>query len=117
MADKPKTKSFQLTGTESITPEALRGLLGLLLFGGVIAFYFLGGLDWFTAREVDSLYVRPAEDLESQYRLMGSESSEMDKCVQAGIVAQAWLQAEDQGNYRTWKATEKSHCEAAGIEN
>lgn len=110
---KPKPKSFQLdTGT---SPQAQSALLGLLVVGGFAAFWVFGGLDWIAGKQLDDIQVQTAEDLERQYNLMGSESTEIEKCVQAGVVAAAWLQAEDQIEYRNWKTTERSHCEAGGL--
>ena len=39
----------------------------------------------------------------------------MDVCVRAGLVAEAYLQANDEGNYKHWKAIEKKDCAAAGL--
>lgn len=111
LINKP-SKSFQLTGAESVAPQSL---VALLMLGGLIAFFFFGGWDWWTGKQAGDLYVKTAEDLEAQYRLMGAESSEMDKCVQAGIVAAAWLQAQDQIEYKNWKLIEDGHCESAGL--
>lgn len=56
-----------------------------------------------------------AADAVAQYRIVERNGSAMDKCVQAGMVAAAFLQANDEGSYSTWKATERTECAAAGI--
>ncbi|MEM9806616.1 MAG: hypothetical protein AAF959_15185 [Cyanobacteria bacterium P01_D01_bin.56] len=110
---KPKVKSFKLdTGTNAQTQSVV---LGMLVLGSLAAFWLFGGLNWFSGRQLDSIQIQVAEDMEAQYRLMGSESTEIDKCVQAGVVAAAWLQAQDQVEYQNWKLIENGHCEAAGL--
>jgi len=37
------------------------------------------------------------------------------KCVHAGMVAAAYLQAKDQGSYARWKEVERQDCNAAGV--
>jgi hypothetical protein len=80
-------------------------LLGLGVIGFVAWYFFAGGLQNGVAK-----------DFEKQYQMALSSGSPIDVCVRAGLVAEGYLQAQDQDNYRKWKAVEKQDCKAAGIE-
>lgn len=56
-----------------------------------------------------------AQDAVDQYRIAAQQGDKMQKCVQAGMVAAAYLQAENQQQYNLWKATEAADCAAAGV--
>lgn len=56
-----------------------------------------------------------ADDAVKQYNIAAQGGTPMDRCVQAGMVAAAYLQAQDQSDYDNWKATEKADCRAAGL--
>lgn len=50
-----------------------------------------------------------------QYQIADSLGSAMDKCVQAGLVAAALLQANEAERYASWKSIEGNVCAAAGV--
>ncbi len=56
-----------------------------------------------------------ATDAEKQYIIAKSNGSAMDACVQAGLVAAAYLQAKDESNYRRWRQAEVYDCDRAGV--
>jgi hypothetical protein len=64
----------------------------------------------------DQITVQVAQDAERQYRIVAEGGGRaMDRCVQAGIVAASWLQANAAGRYQEWKEIERRDCRAAGI--
>ena len=65
--------------------------------------------------QMNQIEAQVATDVENQYRIAKSSGTAIDACVHAGIVAAAYLQAEDQAKYTAWKATEKADCAAAGL--
>lgn len=75
----------------------------------------LSGCDQLADAQMQKIEDKVATDAVNQYHIASQSGSPMDKCVQAGMVAAAYLQAEDQPNYATWKATEKSDCTVAGV--
>jgi len=79
-------------------------VLGLVVVGG-FAWYFFGG----------GLQSGVAKDFEKQYHIAKSSGTPIDACVRAGLVAEGYLQAQDQSNYQKWKSTEKRDCAIAGI--
>jgi len=50
-----------------------------------------------------------AKDLVRQYQIVQSNGSEMDKAIRAGAVAEMYLQAKDEANYRKWKEIADRH--------
>lgn len=55
-----------------------------------------------------------AEQVRQHYFIVASSGTPMDVCVQAGIVAAAYLQANDQDNYSLWVQTREDDCNRAG---
>jgi hypothetical protein len=56
-----------------------------------------------------------AADAVAQYKIAAESGKAMDRCVQAGMVAAAYLQAKDQEHYAKWKDIEHSDCKVAGV--
>lgn len=54
-----------------------------------------------------------ALDSIAQYEIASRQGDAMQICVQAGFVAAAFLQAQNEAEYRRWKATEDSKCATA----
>ena len=82
-------------------------------FKGVLALCALGvGFWWMRSSSVEK---QVAEDAEAQYKIVRSSGGAVDRCVQAGLVAAAWLQAKDSDRYEQWKRTEINECRAAGV--
>ena len=54
-----------------------------------------------------------AADAVRQYNIAARNGSPIDICVQAGIVAAAYLQAENEAEYARWKKIEKNNCDYA----
>jgi len=56
-----------------------------------------------------------AMEQERKYEIVLKSGSTVDKCMHAGAIAEAWLQAENEEHYEKWKKTQKSWCRKAGI--
>lgn len=56
-----------------------------------------------------------AADFESQYFTVQQNGTMVDRCVRAGLVADGYLQANDNANYAKWMKVRTSDCKAAGI--
>jgi hypothetical protein len=80
-------------------------LLFLLLAFGYGAYMFFGG----------GVEDKVATDAIDQYNLVSRSGSSMDKCVHAGLVAAAFVQAKDQDNFKKWKSVEQMDCAIAGV--
>lgn len=64
---------------------------------------------------VNNIYNKVATDAVAQYEIAARQGDKIQICVQAGLVSAAFLQAKDEANYQTWKATEKNVCTRAGL--
>jgi hypothetical protein len=51
-----------------------------------------------------------ATDELKQYNIAKQQGDKAEICVEAGLVAAAYLQAKDSDNYDIWKRTESSDC-------
>lgn len=61
------------------------------------------------------IHSKVVADSIEQYEIAKESGSDMDACVQAGMVAAAALQAKDREEYKKWKGIESEDCEAAGM--
>lgn len=65
--------------------------------------------------ELNSIAVQVATDAVEKYRMAVRSGTAIDRCVQAGFVSAAWLQAQDEAQYAKWQEVELSECKAAGV--
>ena len=54
-------------------------------------------------------------DFEKQYGMAKNGGDKMQMCVQAQLVATAYLQAHDGDNYQKWLGIKADDCKAAGL--
>lgn len=90
------------------------GLFFLLVFA---SFFFGNGIDEAVNIEMKKIEKSIAIDAIKQYEIAKKNGSAMDAYVQAGVVAAAFLQANDEENYKKWKSIEKSEGKRLGISN
>ncbi|MAQ92642.1 MAG: hypothetical protein CMM84_03800 [Rhodothermaceae bacterium] len=74
-----------------------------------------GLLDRMARREMDQIEDQVAADAVNQYDIAKRNGDPMDICVQAGLVAAAFLQAENESAYAEWKDVERADCAAVGL--
>ena len=82
-------------------------LIVFLVALGLFWYFYGGGLEKQTAKEIKRIEKQVAQDAIKQYRIAKRHGSAIDAYVQAGIVAAAFLQAKDEANYKKWKKIEK----------
>lgn len=51
----------------------------------------------------------------AQYNHAVKAGSPMDRCVQAGFVASAYIQAKDDANSQAWSGIRNNECQTAGL--
>jgi hypothetical protein len=61
------------------------------------------------------IHAQVVKDSVTQYNMVKRQGGPIDRCVHAGLVAAAYLQAKDEPNYASWKSVERTDCEAAGM--
>jgi hypothetical protein len=86
----------------SFNPVRLLIVLGLLGFTG---WYFYGG----------GVEQKVVDETIQEYRIVKRTGRRNDICMAAMSVSAAYLQAQDDENYRKWKQIEDSDCAAAGM--
>lgn len=79
-----------------------------------VGWYFWGGAHDAMMQEGSHQFVQDIEDTVAadaarQYNIAARNGSPIDVCVQAGIVAAAYLQAENETEYARWKKIEKNN--------
>jgi hypothetical protein len=87
-------------------------VLAALAFGW---YFYGGGLEKQAAQGLKDIQNQVASDSVEQYGIAARSGSDMDRCVQAGLVTAAFLQAKDEINYAKWKDIESNDCNAAGV--
>ncbi len=97
---------------QQATNNAITRILLVTSVFGVLWWLWGGGYQWY----MNSISRDVAADAVAQYRMVEKTGSNMDRCVQAGYVAAAYLQAKDQKNYDNWHWIEKSACMSAGVQ-
>ena len=91
-------------------------VIAIFFFAGIgIWWLYGGGLQHATDKQMKNIEGQVANDMIQQYQIAKREGDPIQICVHAGAVSAAYLQAKDESNYRIWKKTERSACEAAGV--
>jgi hypothetical protein len=84
---------------DKFSGKILESIISLAVFAGLVWYFIGGGVQGGLAR-----------DFEKQYIVAKERGSPSDVCSRAGIVAEAYLQAQDQSQYSKWKAIELQDC-------
>lgn len=95
--------------------NTLRAFFALLILGGVMWYFFGGGLEKQAGANMQKITDQVASDAEVQYGIAKRQGDRMQICVQAGLVAAAYLQAKNESQYQAWKNTEADDCRRAGV--
>lgn len=111
-AGKPKTQSSPKQATQN---SAATNIAFIIVFGGLLWYLFGGGLEQHASKNLQDIKDQVAVDSIKQYGIAQRNGSAVDRCVQAGAVSAALLLAQDEENYRKWKAVEESDCASAGV--
>ncbi|HKQ48545.1 MAG TPA: hypothetical protein VJZ71_10780 [Phycisphaerae bacterium] len=101
--------------SEKKNPNTGGAIIGLLVAIGAIWYFFGGGLEKQTAKDLNKIEQQVAADAVKQYEIAKRSGTAIDAYVHAGLVAAAYLQAQDESNYRKWKAIEKQEATRAGV--
>jgi len=104
-----------MSDQKTAPPNTAQAVVAVLIFAAIIWFYFGGGLEQQTATTISGIEKQVANDAVTQYNIAARNGTSMDNCVQAGMVTDAYLQAKDEPNYKTWKDREARDCNAAGV--
>jgi hypothetical protein len=64
---------------------------------------------------MQAIYEQVVTEAVAQYQIAKRQGDPMQICTQAGLVTAGYLQAQNESQYRAWKAIEKADCEKAGL--
>lgn len=65
---------------------------------------------------IDDIERKVADEETAKYLMMQDNNAPyIERCVQAGLVAQAWLSVKDQSNYVKWQDVKEAMCASAGM--
>ncbi|WP_074406093.1 hypothetical protein [Aquimarina megaterium] len=95
--------------------KAIQIILGGIITIVFLAFFFGGGLEKQAKKEINKIEIQVANDAVKQYEIAKRNGSAMDAYVQAGLVTAAYLQANDERNYKKWKKIEEQEGKNAGL--
>jgi hypothetical protein len=95
--------------------KAFKIIVGTIFTLALIGYYFGGGIEKQVANEMQKIENQVAKDMVEQYKIAKLNGSAIDAYVQAGMVAAAFLQANDSENYKKWKEVEKKEAKNAGL--
>jgi hypothetical protein len=87
-------------------------VMSVVLFGySTISFLYLSSAN----SRPSPLANKAIADQVQQYNWAVEAGSQTDRCVQAGFVASAYIQAKDEPNGQAWNGIRSNECKAAGI--
>jgi hypothetical protein len=95
--------------------SGIQAIVGLVVGIGILLYFFGGGLERDAEKEMNRIEQQVAADSVRQYEIAKRNGKAMDAYVHAGLVAAAYLQAEDEANYRKWKSIETQEAKKAGM--
>lgn len=110
-----KAEKCPKCGHPNETRSIISAVVSLMFVGGLLWYFFGGGLEKHAAKELQKIEYQVALDQVEQYNIAKKQGDPIQKCVQAGMVSAAYLQANDSLNYNQWKEREKTNCRAAGM--
>ena len=91
-------------------------VVGLLIGAALLIWFFHGGVLLKLAEpQMNEVHAKVVSDAVEQYEIVQRKGDAMSKCLQAGMVAAAQLQAKNEAEYGRWKDVESVDCKAAGV--
>ena len=101
--------------SEKKSQSVLGGIVGIIVAIGAAWFLFGGGLEKQASKDMQRIEQQVAADAVREYEIVKRNGSAMEAYVHAGLVAAAYLQANDEANYQKWKKIERAEGLRAGM--
>ena len=95
--------------------KTLKIIVGVIFTFVLLGYFFGGGIEEQAARDLQKIENQVAADAVKQYEIAKRSGSAMDAYVQAGMAAAAFLQANDEKNYKKWKDIEAKEAKNVGL--
>lgn len=90
--------------------SAFKAVVAVLIFACFGAYFYGGGIERDTSRQMDNMEITLAHNEAMQYQIAKRNGSQTDACVHASMASAAFLQAKDEASFKQWKDIEKSEC-------
>ena len=89
--------------------------IGWIIFGLVLAFIFaIATAD--PQEALNDVFEQVAQDEIHQYEIAKKHGSQIDVCLRAQLVAESYLQANNEIYYSKWRSIQKAECSKAGLD-
>lgn len=95
--------------------KTMGAIISIIILIATIWYFYGGGLDAQVNVEMGKIEAKVAKDAEAQYYIAKNNGSAMDAYIQASLVSAAYLQANDERNYKKWKSIENEEKKRAGL--
>lgn len=98
----------------------LVGIIALLVGVGIFGLLVLNEVQPAVTVQQDpmqDIHRQVIDDAVTQYNITARQGTDVDRCVHAGLVAEAFLQAHQEVGYQEWKKVQHTDCKAAGVPN
>lgn len=95
--------------------DPVGAFLGMVIVGVAVGLCFGCDLEHQAQKEMERIEQQVAEDAVKEYEIAKRSGSAIDAYVHAGLVAAAYLQANDEANYQKWKRIEAEEARRAGM--
>lgn len=95
--------------------KTLKIIVGIIFAFVLLGYFFGGGIEEQAARDLQKIENQVAADAVKQYEIAKRSGSAMDAYVQARMAAAAFLQANDEENYKKWKDIEAKEAKNVGL--
>lgn len=92
------------------TYNTVVAVVAVLFLAGMGWFWFGGGLEAQTQKDLQGVHDQVAADSLAQYEIAKRGGDKTQICVQASVVAAAYLQAKKEPEYQRWQAQSKADC-------
>lgn len=100
-------------GIKNPVQKSLAYRVILISILALVGFWYVSG--GMTNAVQTDIFDKVARDAVAQYEIAKRSGTQMDRCVHAGLVKAAFLQAKKETEFTSWNQIEKTDCAKAGV--
>tara|TARA_R110000822_G_scaffold123489_3_gene257893 strand:+ start:4677 stop:4976 length:300 start_codon:yes stop_codon:yes gene_type:complete len=95
--------------------KILKAIGAVVIIGLIIGYFAGGGMEGEVNRQMDKIENQVAQDAVRQFEIAQKNGNDMDAYSAASMVVAAYLQAEDEDNYKKWKKVQDEYGKKLGL--
>lgn len=95
--------------------KVLKVIVAIVIIGVFIGYFAGGGMEGEVNRQMDNIENQVAQDAVRQFEIAQKNGSNIDAYSAASMVVAAYLQAEDEENYKKWKLVQDEYGKKLGL--